>query len=248
MSEKPTHRGALPPGTCVQEFEFREVLGRGGFGITYKGWNRTLEKTVAIKEYMPTDTAVRESDRTVHPKSDDDQEDFQWGLERFLDEARMLARFEGHPGIVGVQQFFQAHGTAYIVMEYLDGQTLGAIYKEDSVLPEQQLRSLLAPLLEALEQVHEAEFLHRDIKPSNIMFRHDRTPVLIDFGAARAAIVQRRPVDDCYRGTRFFAHRAIQHQRRSQPGTVDRHLCFGGCTVPRHDWVCTERFDGPRHG
>ena len=174
----------------MQEFEFLEVLGHGGFGITYKGWNTTLEKTVAIKEFMPADIAIRESDRSVQPKTDNAETEFRWGLDRFLDEARMLARFD-HPGIVRVQQFFEAHGTAYIVMEYLEGQTLGALYEDRKVLDEQQLRVFLEPILDALEQVHEADFLHRDIKPSNVMFRQGTVPVLIDFGAARVALAMR---------------------------------------------------------
>ena len=187
MNERVTHRGALPPGTRVQEFEFLQVLGHGGFGITYKGQNTVIEKTVAIKEYMPTDTAVRDFDWSVHPKTSNSAKEFQWGLERFLEEARMLARFD-HPSIVRVEQFFAAHGTAYIVMEYLEGQTLGELYGNRRYLKEDYLRNLLEPILDALQQVHEAEFLHRDIKPSNIMLRQGRAPVLIDFGAARAAL------------------------------------------------------------
>ena len=190
MSEPITHRGALPASTRVQEFEFQQVLGHGGFGITYRGWNTVLQKTVAIKEYMPAGTAIREGDLSVHPKTGEDEKDYKWGLDRFLDEARMLARFD-HPGIVRVQQFFEAHGTAYIAMEYLEGRTLGALYEEEKVLREQRLRELLSPVLDALEQVHAAEFLHRDIKPGNIMFRSDGMPVLIDFGAARAALAMR---------------------------------------------------------
>ena len=190
MSEPVTHRGALPPGTLVREFEFRQVLGHGGFGITYRGLDTVLQKTVAIKEYMPSGIAVRESDRSVQPKSGEDEKDYKWGLGRFLDEARMLARFD-HPGIVRVQRFFEAHDTAYIAMEYLEGQTLAALFEGEKVLDEQRLRALLTPVLAALEQVHAAEFLHRDIKPGNIMFRNGDTPVLIDFGAARAAMAMR---------------------------------------------------------
>ena len=190
MNQAVTHRGALPPGTQVLDFEFQEVLGHGGFGITYRGWNTMLHKAVAIKEYMPAGTAVREADRTVLPRSGDDETDYRWGLDRFLDEARMLARFD-HPGIVRVQQFFEAYGTAYIAMEYLEGETLAAIYKAEPFLSEDRLRGWLAPVLDALEQVHSTAFLHRDIKPENVMFRADGTPVLIDFGAARAAIAMR---------------------------------------------------------
>ena len=190
MNGKMKHRGALAQGMRVNDFEFLEVLGHGGFGITYKGWNTVLQKTVAIKEYMPMDTAIREADWSVHPITDKKEKDFKWGLDRFLDEARVLAQFK-HPSIVQVQQFFEAHGTAYIVMEYLDGQTLSAVYGDRKVLNEQQLLVLLEPILDALEQVHGANFLHRDIKPSNVMFRQENIPVLIDFGAARAALAIR---------------------------------------------------------
>ena len=190
MNETMKHRGALSQGMRVKDFEFLEVLGHGGFGITYKGWNTVLQKTVAIKEYMPMDTAIRDADWSVHPITEKYEKDFKWGLDRFLEEARMLARFE-HPSIVQVQQFFEAHGTAYIVMEYLDGQTLSGVYGERDVLNEQQLCALLEPILNALEQIHDANFLHRDIKPSNVMFRQENIPVLIDFGAARAALAIR---------------------------------------------------------
>ena len=190
MNGASTHRGALPLGTRVEEFEFQEVLGHGGFGITYRGWDAVLHKSVAIKEYMPSDFAVREADMTVYPKTRK-EEDYRWGLARFLDEARMLARFDDHPGIVRVQRFFEGHGTAYIVMEYVEGRTLGALYEAEKTLDESRLRTLLAPILAGLAQVHDAGFLHRDIKPANIMIRDDSTPVLIDFGAARAAIAGR---------------------------------------------------------
>ena len=190
MNETGTHRGALPPGTRVHEFEFQRVLGHGGFGITYLGLDTLLDKVVAIKEYMPVDVAVREADHSVYPKTREDEQDYRWGLDRFLHEARMLARFD-HPAIVRVQRFFEAHGTACIVMEYVEGQTLGALYRAESPLEESRLRAFLAPILDGLAQVHDAELLHRDITPGNIMIRGDGAPVLIDFGAARAAVAVR---------------------------------------------------------
>ena len=95
----PDHRLALPQGTRVQDFEFHRVLGHGGFGITYLGWNLALDIPVAIKEYLPADLAMREQDMSVLPKSSGDEADFHWGLDRFLDEARVIARFK-HPNIV----------------------------------------------------------------------------------------------------------------------------------------------------
>ena len=184
----PDHRLALPQGTRVQDFEFHRVLGHGGFGITYLGWNMALDIPVAIKEYLPADLAMREQDMSVLPKSSGDEADFHWGLDRFLDEARVMARFK-HPNIVQVQHFFQAHGTAYIVMEYVEGETLSDLFKRRGTLTESELKNILLPLLAGLIEVHEAGILHRDIKPGNILLRAaDGSPVLVDFGAARQAV------------------------------------------------------------
>ena len=184
----PDHRLALPQGTRVQDFEFHRVLGHGGFGITYLSWNVALDIPVAIKEYLPADLAMREQDMSVLPKSSGDEADFHWGLDRFLDEARVMARFK-HPNIVQVQHFFQAHGTAYIVMEYVEGETLSDLLKRRGTLTESELKHILLPLLAGLIDVHEAGILHRDIKPGNILLRAaDGSPVLVDFGAARQAV------------------------------------------------------------
>ena len=184
----------MPQGTRVQDFEFHRVLGHGGFGITYLGWNVALDIPVAIKEYLPADLAVRERDMSVMPKSSEDEANFQWGLDRFLDEARVIARFK-HPNIVQVQHFFQAHGTAYIVMEYVEGETMSALLKRCGRLTEVELKGILLPLLSGLGKVHEAGILHRDIKPDNIVLRADGSPVLVDFGAARQAVGSRsRPL------------------------------------------------------
>ncbi len=188
MSEPQQHRLALPQGTRIRDFEFHRVLGHGGFGMTYLGWNLALDIPVAIKEYLPGDLATREQDGSVVPQSSQAAADFQWGLERFLDEARTLARFQ-HPNIVRVLHFFEAHSTAYIVMEYAEGETLSAHIERKGSLQEAELKAILYPLLSALEVVHGADFLHRDIKPGNIVLRDvDGSPVLLDFGAARQAI------------------------------------------------------------
>ena len=188
MSEEQQHRLALPPGTRIREFEFRRVLGQGGFGITYLGWNVALDIPVAIKEYLPSDLATREQDLSVVPQVPRAASDFQWGLERFLDEARILALLQ-HPNIVRVHHFFEAHSTAYIAMDYVEGEDLSAHLTRKGTLGEDKLRAILSPLLSALEMVHRADFLHRDIKPSNIILRtEDGSPVLLDFGAARQAM------------------------------------------------------------
>ena len=182
------HRLALPRGTRIDDFEFHRVLGHGGFGLTYLGWNLRLDIPVAIKEYLPSDLAVREQDLSVVPKSSSDASDFQWGLARFVDEARTLARFQ-HPNIVRVHHFFEAHGTAYIAMEYAEGETLSARLARRGTLREAELLGLVLPLLDGLAVVHGENVLHRDIKPGNIIIRDaDGSPVLLDFGSARQAI------------------------------------------------------------
>ena len=194
MSEK-QHRLALPQGTRIRDFEFHRVLGYGGFGITYLGWNMALDIPVAIKEYLPADLATRKQELSVVPQTSQAAADFQWGLERFLDEARILARFQ-HPNIVRVHHFFEAHSTAYIVMDYVEGEDLSAYLTRKGTLSEDELRAILYPILDGLEEVHRADFLHRDIKPGNIVLRDaDGSPVLLDFGSARQAIgAKSRPV------------------------------------------------------
>ena len=188
MSEAQHPLHALPQGHRLQEYELVRVLGFGGFGMTYLGFDHNLDKAVAIKEYLPSDIATRTADRSVAPQASDFRGDFQWGLERFLDEARTLARFD-HRHIIKVHRFFEAHGTAYIVMEYAEGETLSAYLTRKGTLTEAELKAILYPLLDGLAVVHGADFLHRDIKPGNIVLRDsDGSPVLLDFGAARQAI------------------------------------------------------------
>ena len=185
-AQQPLH--ALPQGHRLQEYELMRVLGFGGFGMTYLGFDHNLDKAVAIKEYLPSDIATRTADRSVAPQASDFHGDFQWGLDRFLDEARTLARFD-HRHIIKVHRFFEAHGTAYIVMEYAEGETLSAHLERKGTLSEAELKGILYPLLDGLAVVHGADFLHRDIKPGNIVLRDaDGSPVLLDFGAARQAI------------------------------------------------------------
>ncbi len=181
------HPDALPKGHRVQEFELLSVLGVGGFGITYLAKDTLLDRTVAIKEYFPRDFAVRTEDHSVHPRSQPESEDYTWGLKRFRDEAKTLARLN-HPCIIRIYKYFEAYGSGYIVMEYVEGETLGERLKHENIMSELRLMNILNPLVEGLEQVHAAGYLHRDITPKNILLRKDDTPVLIDFGAARQAI------------------------------------------------------------
>ena len=187
MSETTTYRNALPAGTSLLEYRLEGVLGAGGFGITYLAQDTHLQKRVAIKEYLPTDLAIRALDGSVVPVATEHEHDYNWGLERFIQEARTLARFS-HPHIVRVNRYFEANGTGYMVMDYENGESLSQLLRRAGAPDEAGLRAMLMPLLDGLEAVHAAGFLHRDIKPSNIFLRETGGPVLLDFGAARAAV------------------------------------------------------------
>ena len=188
MNDAQQPLNALPQGHRLQEYELVRVLGFGGFGMTYLGFDHNLDKAVAIKEYLPSDIATRTGDNSVVPQASQFQDDFKWGLDRFLDEARALARFD-HRHIIKVHRFFEAHGTAYIVMEYAEGETLSAFLERKGTLKESELKAILYPILDGLEVVHGADFLHRDIKPGNIIIRDEgNSPVLLDFGSARQAV------------------------------------------------------------
>ena len=184
------HLHALPVGHQLNEYRIEGVIGSGGFGITYKALDTQLDKTVAIKEYLPSDFAVRTDATTVRPKSTADQDDYQWGLTRFLDEARTLARFE-HPHLNHVRRFFEDNNTAYLVLDYIEGETLSDLLKREGQLDSTRLQRLVAELLSGLDEVHSAGYVHRDIKPSNIMVRANGASVLLDFGAARQVLGQR---------------------------------------------------------
>jgi serine/threonine protein kinase len=171
----------------LMEYKLASVLGAGGFGITYLAHDTNLEKDVAIKEYLPGAVAVRGSAGAVLPTTSGLEKEYRWGLDRFIQEARTLAKFS-HPHIVRVNRFFEANGTGYMVMDYEAGEPLKAWLQRNPFPPEPTLRAVLAPLLDGLERVHAAGFLHRDIKPDNIFIRKDGAPVLIDFGSARQAI------------------------------------------------------------
>jgi len=181
----------LPLNTKISHFEIVEQLGVGGFAYTYKAWDLKLERFVAIKEYFPRDWAIRASDGlTVLPKETAEQSDFEYGLERFLQEARVLAQFNC-PNIVSVKEFLQLNGTAYFVMSYEEGQPLDSCMESDQFdMSEEQLERILLGILTGLQVVHTAGYLHRDIKPANIYIRNTGDPVLLDFGAARYTHMQ----------------------------------------------------------
>ena len=184
MNDHATYRDALRTGLKLHWYEIFSVLGQGGYGITYLGRDTNLNKSVAIKEYLPRELAIRDGDNTVQPRNGEQGDFYKIGLKRFIKEAQTLARFK-HPNIVQVQSFFEANNTAYMVMEYERGNNLANFVENKRFRVETVLTDILLRILDGLEQVHKTGFIHRDIKPANIFLRANGSPVLIDFGSAR---------------------------------------------------------------
>lgn len=178
----------IAPGTIVgNRYTLGNVIGEGGFGITYIALENTLGITVAIKEYYPFGYCNRNTtaSNTVSVVSDDKQQIFEKGRNRFLREAKTLAKFQEDPGVVNVTDFLEENNTAYIVMEYLDGITLREYLKQNGTLTPEQAVQMLLPAMRALVKIHNAGVIHRDISPDNIMMLRDGSLKLMDFGAAR---------------------------------------------------------------
>ncbi len=182
--------GPLPlvTGTRLQEFEVHAVIGQGGFGIVYLARDLSLQRMVAIKEYMPAQLAGRNADGTVRPITAGQSEVFELGRRSFINEARMLARFK-HPGLLEVLRFWEQNGTAYMAMPFYDGATLTQYLKRHpGVATEAWLKRTLTPLVDALGHMHEESCFHRDVAPDNILVLKDGSAVLLDLGAARRVI------------------------------------------------------------
>ncbi len=177
---------ALPHKTELHEYSLEKVLGAGNFGITYKARDNNLSIPVAIKEFFPGELATRDIFGGVILSSEDNNEFFQWALERFVAEAKILAQFK-HPNIARVSRYFLENETAYIVMDYEEGENL-ATYLKQHKMTNKMFHDIFVPVLEGLKGVHEKQYLHRDIKPGNIYIRENKSPILLDFGAATLEI------------------------------------------------------------
>lgn len=184
------HKDALPTGYQLAEYVIETILGHGGFGITYLAKDVQLGTQVAIKEYLPQDFALRKGATTIVPNPEGNTVvTYQCGLKEFLREGQALARFK-HSNIVRVLRFIEANGTAYMVMEYEKGTSLSQHLKGNAArLDQADLLRIFLPIMNGLQAVHEAGLLHLDIKPENIYLREDGTPMLIDFGSARQALL-----------------------------------------------------------
>lgn len=179
----------LRPGIRLQEYEIRAVIGEGGFGIVYLAFDTLLEREVAIKEYLPVSLATRRESGQVEVRTPSQRELFDKGLRSFVAEAQILAKFK-HPALVEVLRFWEANGTAYMVMPYYRGRTLREIVqREGAMRDEAALLRILLPLLQGLARMHAVKCYHRDISSDNILLLESGEPVLLDFGAARSALM-----------------------------------------------------------
>ena len=183
--------GTLKPGTMIDHrYVTGAVLGQGGFGITYIGYDTFQNKTVAIKEYYPRDSVSRDTEQTgtegYRVSVFGDMGDYREGLDRFLKEARTLAQFNRPKGIVTVSAYIEENNTGYIIMDYLPGMSLKKIIEgQKKPMPEEEVMHLLRPVMHALREIHRYGLIHRDISPDNLIMNDDGRLTLIDFGAAR---------------------------------------------------------------
>ena len=179
----------IAPGNVLAgKYIVGRVIGYGGFGVTYIGYDGLLEKKIAIKEYLPSEFATRMPGQTeVTVYSGERTEQFYSGIDKFIEEARRLAQFKDVPGIVRIYDSFMENKTAYIVMEYLEGETLKSRLEREGKLDPDEALNIMMPILEALEQVHKIGIIHRDIAPDNIFLTKQGEVKILDFGAARYA-------------------------------------------------------------
>ncbi len=178
----------LSRGTLLYgKYLIQSVLGRGGFGITYLGWDTNLDIKLAVKEYFPQGLVSRIPGQSrVVSCTGHEGSQFQFGLDRFLTEAKTLAQFENHPNIVTVRDFFQENGTAYMIMSYVEGLTLEEYrQKEGGRIAVNRTMDIMMQVMDALREVHDVGVLHRDVSPDNILIDSKGRIILIDFGAAR---------------------------------------------------------------
>ena len=184
---------ALERGEMIEEYRIEDILGKGGFAITYLATDTRLDKQVAIKELLPDGIATRVKGNTVVALTASQESDFRWAVDSFLQEAKVLASFE-HPNIVSVLRLFETNGTAYIVMPLIQGKTIKEIISQQGKLPYETVHSIIHPLLNGLTDVHAKGVLHRDIKPENINIPEntilDKSTLDIEFKVTKQNVTQ----------------------------------------------------------
>lgn len=175
----------LKPGTILKDrYLIGDVIGAGGFGITYAGWDNVLDVKIAVKEYFPT-AFVHRNNYKISISGEFNEKQYYTGLNRFLNEARQLAKFNNIDGIVHVNDYIQENNTAYIIMEFLEGMTLKEYLQNKEFLTVQETLNIIRPVLKGLNEIHKEGLIHRDISTDNIMICENGDIKLIDFGAAR---------------------------------------------------------------
>ncbi|HKU94918.1 MAG TPA: protein kinase, partial [Vineibacter sp.] len=229
----------LTPGARVGRYQVSKVLRLGRAGITYRARDTACGRDVALKEYLPVDIAARRSDLSVLPRQLQHVDDFVWGRDRFVDEARALAALAAAatPGIVGVDDALEANGTAYIVTALPARETLASWLMREGPLAPDRLARLLVPLLDGLAQAHAAGVLHLDIKPTNIALDDQGFARLFDFGGARAALAARLPSSSAMPATAYTAieqstFRAVGPFTDVYGLAATLYECIGGIAPP----------------
>ena len=177
----------LAIGTILGDFKITGIVGEGGFGIVYLAYEATLDRTVAIKEYLPSSIAGRTGNQSVQVRSQQNSNAFSTGLKNFLREAQLLARFS-HPAMVEVHRVWEQNSTAYMAMRFYDGKTLRELRQADGKFDELHIRRMIEPIFDALTLLHAQHVIHRDVSPDNILMRGNGLPVLLDLGAARLVV------------------------------------------------------------
>ena len=210
---------ALPCGSVLAgRYVTGRVLGQGGFGITYVAQNYNTKELAAIKEYYPDSMAIREGSHSVTPYNMDRSSNYEYGKERFLEEAKTLSEFIGNPHIVRVISYFEENGTAYFVMEYVKGISLKKYLQgKGGKISWQEAMQLLKPVMDALSAVHDKGIIHRDVTPDNIVITDDGNVKLLDFGSARYRIGERSQSLDVILKHGFAPYE--QYIRRSRQGS-----------------------------
>lgn len=181
---------ALRVGTALGEFTITDVIGEGGFGTVYLAYEETLDRTVAIKEYLPVTIAARSGDQTVLVRSEGNRDAYAAGLQSFMREARLQARFS-HPAMLEVYRVWEQNGTAYMAMRYYPGESLRDLRRNTAssiTIDEAWIKRILLPVFDAVRELHSQSVLHRDVSPDNILILPSGAPVLLDFGAARMVV------------------------------------------------------------